>query len=374
MHDFAPFLPLLGLLLSLLCLGGAFRAGRRWRLVSNLPTSKTSGVFVGLVELKGTAESSRPLTSYLGEQSCVYYQWRVEEHWSRTVTETYTDQEGKTRTRTRHEDGWSAITDGSEMIPFYLRDDCGVVLIRPEGADLEPADMFDQTCGRDDPLYYGKGPAHAVADSDHRRRFSERGIPQQAMLYVVGQAREREDVVAPEIAHDPNAPLFLISTRSEERVSSGMKWGQRVWFSLGLVLAVGSFVLRDAVLGVPLESRLWLHAGAGLGFLAVGTLVWVWMVFNSLVDVRLRVRQAWSLVDIQLKRRHDLIPNLVAVVQGYGDYERQVRRELGALRGELLATPPGVAGADYRAVAAAVRTPHSLSRRNSMRVGIVASA
>jgi len=354
MHDFAPWLPCLGLLLSLLCLVMAFRSGRRWRLLSGLPTSKTTGVFIGLVEVKGTAESSSPLASYLAQEPCVCYRWSVEEHWSRTVTETYTDSQGKTQTRTRHESGWKTVGDGGEMIPFYLQDDCGAVLIRPEGARLEPAEMFRQTCGRGDPLYYGKGPEGAVADSDHRRRFSEEGIPLHAALYVVGQARERQDVVAPEIAHDPNAPMYLISTRSEERVSSGMKWGQRVWFAVGLVLAVGSVVARDAVLGVHPQSRLGLYAGVGLGFLAVVALVWVWMVFNSLVDLRMRVRQAWSLVDVQLKRRHDLIPNLVALVQGYRDYERQVQTELANLRGELLATPPGVAGPDYRAVAGTI--------------------
>ena len=74
------------------------------------------------------------------------------------------------------------------------------------------------------------------------------------------------------------------------------------------------------------------------------------MVFNSLVELRQRVRQAWSLVEVQLQRRHDLIPNLVAIVQGYSDHERRAQTELAALRSELLATPPGVAGPDYRAV------------------------
>ena len=100
MRDFAPYLPLVGVLLGLLCLVAAFRAGRRRRLIENLPTSKTTGVFIGLVELKGTAESAAPLTSYLAQEPCVYYQWSVEEHWSRTVTETYTDSNGKTQTRT----------------------------------------------------------------------------------------------------------------------------------------------------------------------------------------------------------------------------------------------------------------------------------
>src|ERR1044072_9676145 len=94
-RSWASYLPWLGAALALACLLFALRSGKRKRLVDNLPTSKTSGVFIGLVELKGTAESAQPLTSYLASQPCVQYQWRVEEHWSRTVTETYTDSDGK---------------------------------------------------------------------------------------------------------------------------------------------------------------------------------------------------------------------------------------------------------------------------------------
>jgi hypothetical protein len=360
MHDFAPFVPWIGLLLGLLFLSGTFRAGRRWRLVEDLPVSKTTGVFIGLVELKGTAESARPLTSYLAQRPCVHYQWTVEEHWSRTVTETYTDSEGKTQTRSRYESGWTTVADGGELIPFFLRDDCGVILVRPEGAKLEPVQMFSATCSRGDPLYYGRGPAGAIGDSDHCRRFAERGIPQHVMLYVMGQARERQDVVAAEIAHDRHAPLFLISTRSREQVSAGMKWAERGWVFFGLVVAVGGIALGDAIRSVPWEPRRPIYAGAAAGYLATAALLWVWMVFNSLVEVRQRVRQAWSLVEIELKRRHDLIPNLVGLVTGYRDYERQLQSELGRLRGELSATPPGVAGPDYSAVG---RTAAAIAER-----------
>jgi hypothetical protein len=350
MHDFAPWLPLIGSLLALLALVAAFRAGRRRRLIENLPTSKTTGVFIGLVELKGTAESAAPLTSFLAEDLCVEYQWSVDEHWSRTVTETYTDSDGKTKMRTRHESGWTTVASGGEIIPFYLQDDCGVVLIRPEGAKLEPALMFDETVGQGDPLYYAKGPAGAVANSDYERQFVERGIPLHVSLYVMGQACERQDVVAPEIAQDHNAPMFLISTRSEEQIGSGMKWGQYLWAFFGIVLVVGSVVWRDAALNLRPESRWPVYVAVGLGYLAAGSLIWIWMVFNSLVDLRQRVRQAWSLIDVQLQRRHDLIPNLVETVKGYRDYEQQLQTELASLRGQLSATPPGVAGLDYGAV------------------------
>jgi LemA protein len=57
---------------------------------------------------------------------------------------------------------------------------------------------------------------------------------------------------------------------------------------------------------------------------AVVVLVLLWLVFtyNSLVTLRNRTQEAWSEIDVELKRRHDLIPNLVQTVQGYMQHER----------------------------------------------------
>ena len=52
--------------------------------------------------------------------------------------------------------------------------------------------------------------------------------------------------------------------------------------------------------------------------------VFVIGLYNRLVTLRQRVREAWSDIDVQLKRRHDLIPNLVATVQGYAAHEKSV--------------------------------------------------
>jgi len=326
----------------------ALRSGKRKRLVDNLPTSKTTGVFIGLVELKGTAESAQPLTSYLASQPCVHYQWRVEEHWSRTVTETYTDSDGKARTRTRHESGWTTVANGGDAIPFYLQDDCGVVLVRPEGAKIEPTTIFDESCGVSNPLYYGKGPPGAVAHSDFRRRFTETAVALHAELYVIGQARERQDMVAPEIAHDPTAPMFLISTRTEQQISSGLRWGFWGLSFFGLALCLAGFLARDKMADDAPAATITTFVWAATAYLFASGLGWIWMVYNSLIDLRQRVRQGWSQVDVQLKRRHDLIPNLVGTVKGLRDYEQTLQTELAGLRSQLEATPPGVEGPDYR--------------------------
>jgi LemA protein len=48
----------------------------------------------------------------------------------------------------------------------------------------------------------------------------------------------------------------------------------------------------------------------------------VWGIYNGLVKKRNRTQEAWSEIDVELKRRHDLVPNLVSTVQGYAAHER----------------------------------------------------
>ncbi|HEY7601077.1 MAG TPA: LemA family protein [Methylomirabilota bacterium] len=84
----------------------------------------------------------------------------------------------------------------------------------------------------------------------------------------------------------------------------------------------------------------------------VGALVWL---YNSLVGLRNQVRSAWAQIDVQLKRRHDLIPNLVAAVEGYLRHERELFERIAAARTRALAaTGAGAIGAAEGALTQAV--------------------
>ncbi len=65
-------------------------------------------------------------------------------------------------------------------------------------------------------------------------------------------------------------------------------------------------------------------------------ILWLLFTYNSLVTLRNRVREAWSQIDVQLKRRSSLIPNLVEAVKGYVKHEKGVLEEVTKARTSLM--------------------------------------
>lgn len=73
--------------------------------------------------------------------------------------------------------------------------------------------------------------------------------------------------------------------------------------------------------------------------------IYLWATYNSLVQLNVRVDEAWSGITVQLKRRADLIPNLIETVKGYASHEKAVFENVTRARAETLAaTSPGEAG------------------------------
>src|ERR1700685_1820240 len=77
----------------------------------------------------------------------------------------------------------------------------------------------------------------------------------------------------------------------------------------------------------------------GIVFLVILVVVAVVLIgmYNSLVQLRVRADSAWSDIDVQLKRRHDLIPNLVETVKGYAAHEKGTFENVAKFRSAAMA-------------------------------------
>lgn len=85
---------------------------------------------------------------------------------------------------------------------------------------------------------------------------------------------------------------------------------------------------------------------AWIGLVALVLLVWSILIYNGLVGARNEVKNGWSQIDVQLKRRHDLVPNLVEAVRGYVKHEAGLLQSIAEARSQAMqAASAGVAGA-----------------------------
>ena len=350
------------LLLSWKALKVALSLKRKQRLLADTPTSKALGVFIGEVEVSGVCVSQAPLISSLALAPCVYYRWQVVEHCVRGSGDNrYSSEE--------------VVASGFHSAGFYLEDETGSIWVNPTGAEVEARRVFKKLVSRRDPLYYGKGPSNEVHSSKGLREFTEYALCVGTKVFIRGRASERPEVVAAQIGHDGSAGMFIISYRGERSISVWMGWKANAWDFAGAFAAINAVVVASAGLGPVLLAYgafldmvfsdghpvkmfgdglsavgpyipLGLLIGVGL-YLLAAVVGWARMVFNSMVGLRNRVAQAYSLIDVQLKRRSDLIERFVACVQGFREHEAAVQAMVTAMRaqaggGSLKALAPGI--------------------------------
>jgi LemA protein len=81
----------------------------------------------------------------------------------------------------------------------------------------------------------------------------------------------------------------------------------------------------------------WVVPAAIVGGLLLIIILWWVGVYNMLIRLRNRVREAWAQIDVQLKRRYDLIPNLVNTVKGYAKHEKELFENVTKARANAIA-------------------------------------
>lgn len=79
-----------------------------------------------------------------------------------------------------------------------------------------------------------------------------------------------------------------------------------------------------------------------IGVVFLLPIVYVVLTFNTLVALRNHIRDAWSNIDTELKRRYDLIPNLIATVKGYAAHEKEIFEHVTQLRAQCMTSQGSV--------------------------------
>jgi hypothetical protein len=314
----------------------AWLVDRRRRAYADLATTPAAAVFAGRNEVKGRAWTAQPLTSHRSGTPSVWWSYRLEEERRHTRTVTTTDSQGRSQTRTETYHQWHVIDRKSEELAWCeVVDETGSVPVRLDSARVEARSVFDDTFRSGE----GRGILESLfSNRTGRYREFEDAVAVGDQLFVVGEAELDEATGIPVLQRD-----VLVTTRSEE--------SRTRWLGVGvgalLVLAVAGIVGGGALVTSPDEPErptAWLPGLAAS--LVVLTAAGSVTLYNRLRLLAESAERAWTLVDVQLQRRHDLIPALARTVAAHAAHEASVLEQAAAGRaGAEVRDPAGARGA-----------------------------
>ena len=271
-----------------------FRKIKEKRYIENIPTSLSTGLAYGPAEIQGKVErKTESLTGPLSNTPCVQYHYVVKEKRG----------SGKKAK-------WVTVTDETRLIDFYCRDSEGIVPVNLDGAEIHTR--------------------HSLSRGSGRRRYSETSIRIGDPLYVLGTAIIDESTGDRLMIAKGKNKFPLITTNYTETELMGRKSRRGLgWLNLGLngFVLIG-FGLFGAAASYAATDFLFASMIAPL-FLAG---CFVGLMYNDLVFVRNRVLRAWSNIGVSLKKRADLIPNLVKIAKEYLKHEKELQTDLAKLR------------------------------------------
>lgn len=338
---------------------------RSWRkkwTIDDTPTSTCRGVFVGRNEVVGQAVPLyQPIMTPFTQTPAVWFSWELERYKS-----------------SGDNSEWVTVEKRQTAAPFWIQDETGRVLVRPRSADIEPHSGLCENLDRSFAPPYSRWQLRqwvlvgedtierqrSLADSSFaelptspsgwfsltadtagpisglsgKHRVTENYVRAGDQLYLLGTAAPRPD--APGLEFTADAGDLLVSTKSEAQVASSSGWSAR-----GMALAC--FATSAGFVGAATDALFdevrwaWVIA---VVLAEIGALFLIALMrnYNRQVEVKEQAAKAWSLIDVSLQRRMELIPNLLAAVEGYGAHERQVQELVAELR-SVPAPPPSTA-------------------------------
>lgn len=266
------------------------------RLIENIPTTPTNDVEIGITEICGTVHSCEdiePLTGPLTDHPCVWFRYLIQE-WR-----------GSGKNRRLH-----TIEDRKRGQVFLCTDNSGSIPVASHGARIISGRKAKKSRGN--------------------RVYTEYSLRPTDPVYVLGSAEiDPTTGDSLRIEQDPQGLPFLISNLPERRIKTreivGAFWhfacgiAATAAIILGLLLFTGRIAAIDQLL-------------AACASIAVVALVVIIIMYNDLIFLRQRVAWARSNIEVALKKRVDLLPQLEAIAKGYMKYEQEVLPLLTRLR------------------------------------------
>ena len=278
-----------------------FKRVKTKRYIENVPTSLSTGLAYGPAEVQGKVVlyggDEHFIAGPLTEARCCHVHYKV--------TETRgSGKEQKTVT----------IEEWTEQVPFECHDSEGGVRVVPEGAEVQARLAMHRSAGR--------------------RNYYEYHIAEDEQLYILGSA-----VIEPIVGEtlqmadgDNDGFPFLISDQDEHETMLKVSRGGLIRMSFGFIGIVMMVLLLFAGTGSYSPSDFLVAALTAPAFLVFSTFV---LMFNDLVFLRNRIKRAHANIEVSLKKRIDLIPNMESVAKAYLEHEREVHRNIAALRSIL---------------------------------------
>ena len=281
------------------------------------------------VWIRGEIDCPEPLFVPWFNYSCIHFTYRLEEE----VVRTEKDEEGNTKT-TRT---WETRETRDGATPFTVR----------QGEDGLWVDAARAQ------WHYELAETRQLGSW----RYSCTYLPCPGPVSVVGVVGEKKQTLEP-LQHVP----LMVTPRDRADYLKSAERSQRWIGRIGLFFLVVGFALaifglvRYAQTPEGLPQGAWWNPVAGIiaaltAIVATG-IFWGLRTFNSLVIYRTRAQQSWSQIDVHLKQRYELIPNLVDVVKAYLVHEKDLLESLSAARSKALSGGmEAKVGAEQEAVA-----------------------
>ena len=263
------------------------------------------------VWLRGRAECDQPLAAPHFGLSCLYFEYKLEEHVRRTRM-----KDGKTETYYT----WETRDRKSGAAAFRLRQEELAIEIDGSKGELKNLKSDSQRLGS--------------------WRHSLQYLPYPADISAVGSVSEKKERLEPYA----DIPLMVTTLPRDEFVKKA-EGAESIMRGIGFFLiwagAVAMFYGLFDHMGCPVATGQAFQAATLVTAAVAATLVfipvWALYIYNTFVTYNIRVENAWRQVDVDLKMRYDLIPQLVAAAKGYLDYEKEVLEQVTQLRTQAVA-------------------------------------